>query len=348
MRPLPSLLLPALVLSLQAQPATPLSPAQRQEVLTSLTQQLKTKYVFPEVAERVAKALQAKADQGGFDGASTMENFAATLTKDLQSLSKDKHFKVRFVPGFKPDADDEDRAPTPAEVAEAKVEAAQRGFGIARVERLPGNVGYLDIRGFEPTELVAPAYTAALSLLSGTDGLILDLRKNGGGSPESVAYLMSHFFGEGDVREINAIYNRIKDTTRQYWTVPVPVRYTKPVYVLISPRTFSGGEECAYDFQTQKRGTLVGEPTGGGANPGGRFPLVHGLACFIPTGRAINPITKTNWEGVGVKPDVAAPAAEAHRTAHLALLRDFLKTEKDPRRVKALEEVVADMEKQKP
>ena len=165
-------------------------------------------------------------------------------------------------------------------------EVTRDGFGIARVERLPGNVGYLDLRGFGPTEMVGDAYTSAMSLLAGTDALILDLRRNGGGEPSSVAWLMSHFFAEGDERHINDIYERPKDQTRQYWTSgSVKTRYLKPVYVLISGYTFSGGEECAYDFQTQKRGTLVGETTGGGANPGDFVALGHGFVG-VHSGRA--------------------------------------------------------------
>jgi C-terminal processing protease CtpA/Prc len=157
---------------------------------------------------------------------------------------------------------------------------------------------------------------------------------------------VSHFFEEGDTRHINSIYNRPKNETRQYWTSPtVSPRYTKPVYVLTSARTFSGGEECAYDFQTQKRATLVGETTGGGANPGGPVSLGNGFLAFIPTGRAINPLTKTNWEHVGVKPDVAVPAAEALKTAHVALLKGILEKEKDADYRKRLEGILAKVEK---
>jgi len=336
-------LLPALVVQLTAQDAT---PAQRKAVVAALAQALKAQYVFPEVADTVGRALVAKADKGGYDGAATLKDFAEALTRDLRDLGKDGHFRVRFDPEFKPRDEDEDRVPTKEEVAELRTQAARRAFGIAKVEQLPGNVGYLDIRGFGPTEFVGPAFSAALSILSGTEALILDLRQNGGGDPESVAYLVSHFFPEGDTRHINSIYNRPKNTTRQYWTSPtVGVRYTGPVYVLTSGRTFSGGEECAYDFQTQKRATLVGETTGGGANPGHAVALAHGFLAFIPTGRAINPVTNTNWEHVGVKPDVAVPAAEALKAAHTAILKGILAKEKDPEYRKRLEGILARVEK---
>lgn len=187
-----------------------------------------------------------------------------------------------------------------------------------------------------------------MTLLGGTDAFILDLRQNGGGSPETVAYLCSYFFDEGDNRHLNDIYNRPKDTTRQYWTINVPgVRYggAKPVWVLTSSRTFSGGEECAYDFQTQKRATLVGEVTGGGANPGGSVTLGEGFIAFVPTGKAVNPITRTNWEHMGVKPDVAAPAADAQRLAHVAALKLLAEKEADPRAKTRLTGLAAKVEK---
>jgi C-terminal processing protease CtpA/Prc len=236
--------------------------------------------------------------------------------------------------------------PSAAELAEQREDMARLAYGIGKIERLPGNVGYMEVRGFGPAEMVAPAFTAAMSLLAGSNALIIDLRRNGGGSPDSVAYLMSHFFPLGDQRHLNDIYDRPTNDTQQFWTLPsVGVRYDKPVYVLTSPRTFSGGEECAYDFQTQKRATLVGEATGGGANPGGRFSLGHGIVVNIPTGRAINPITKTSWEHTGVKPDIAVPAAQALQTAHVAILRDLLKTAKDPEEREHLQRALALTEK---
>jgi C-terminal processing protease CtpA/Prc len=125
----------------------------------------------------------------------------------------------------------------------------------------------------------------------------------------------------------------------------VSLRYTKPVYVLTSRRTFSGAEECAYDFQTQKRATLVGETTGGGANPGDDFGLAHGFLAFIPTGRAINPVTHTNWEHVGVKPDISVAAAKAQQTAHVAILRTLLAEAKDAELREELQDSLAQVEK---
>lgn len=231
-------------------------------------------------------------------------------------------------------------------MAETRDRTARQGYGIEKIERLPGNVGYIELRGFGATEFVGPAYAAALSLMEGTDALILDLRRNGGGSPDSVAYLMSHFFPVGDRRHLIDIYHRASDTTQQIWTVPTAAqRYDKPVYVLTSARTFSGGEDCAYDFQVHKRGTLVGETTGGGSNPVGWFGVGHDIVVAIPVSRTTNAVTKTNWEHVGVKPDVAVPAAQALQTAYAAILRTQVSSAKDDDERAKLQRLLAMVEK---
>jgi C-terminal processing protease CtpA/Prc len=348
---LPLLLLaPACVLVAQAPPsAIPVSASDQKAVIATLNEKLKVRYVFPEVANKVSAALQTKLAKGEFDHPTTVGAFSELLSKELRELAQDGHFRVRFDPGFKAEQEDEDKPLTKEEIVQNRLEAAKMAYGLERVDRLPGNVGYLEVRGFGPTEFVGPAYSQAMALLSGSDAIIVDLRRNNGGRPESVAFLMSHFFGEGEARHLNDIYDRPANATRQYWTDPsAGPRFTGPVYVLTSRRTFSGGEECAYDFQTQKRGTLVGEVTGGGANPGSLVSMGHGFVAFIPSGRAINPVTKTNWEHVGVKPDVAVPAADALRTAHAAALKTIIQNEKDPEDRQQLEALLARVEKGEP
>ncbi|QSX78568.1 S41 family peptidase [Agrilutibacter solisilvae] len=329
----------------QPPPAVPITAAQRATVIEGLATQLQANYVFPDVAGQLAKTLRARNASGAYAAASDSRAFSELLSTDLRRLGKDGHFNVDYDPEFREQPPGKRPLPSKEEIEQGRQQFASRGYGIDSLARLPGNVGYMELRGFGPTELVGEALSAAMTLLSGTDALILDLRRNGGGEPATVAYLMSHFFAPGDERHLNDIYSRTDDTTRQYWTDPsVGPRYTKPVYVLTSKRTFSGGEECAYDFQTQQRGTLVGESTGGGANPGDPYALGAGFVAFIPNGRAINPVTHTNWEHVGVKPDIEVPAAQARQAAHAAILRGLLKEAKDAERRQELEEVLAKVE----
>jgi len=321
----------------------PTDAATRKAVIAELSSQLKANYVFADVADKLAIALAAKDAGGGYAQAKDSEAFGDALTKDLRALGNDGHFVVRYDPEFR--AQPVDAAPDAASLAAMQQEISSRGFGIDSVRRLPGNVGYLELRGFGPAAMVGEAISGAMTMLSGTDALILDLRRNGGGEPETVAYLMSHFFAQGDERHLNDLYYRKGGKTRQYWTsASVGPRYTRPVYVLTSGRTFSGGEECAYDFQTQKRAKVVGETTGGGANPGDGYAIGKGYAAFIPNGRAINPITKTNWEHVGVVPDIAVPADDAQKVAHAAILRELVAATKNPDEKTGLQEILKDVE----
>jgi C-terminal processing protease CtpA/Prc len=171
-----------------------------------------------------------------------------------------------------------------------------------------------------------------MNFLADTDALIVDLRKNGGGDPAMVALLCSYFFGVESVH-LNDIYFRPDDSTQQYWTSPfVPGRkYTdKDVYVLTSGYTFSGAEDFANNLKTLKRATIVGETTGGGANPGGMERLHDHFAIFVPSGRAINPITKSNWDGTGVEPDVKVSAELALQKAHAIALEKLMGSGSDP------------------
>ena len=307
-----------------ATPATPIDARTRLAVVDALDARLADTYVFADVGRKLSTALHDKAAAGGYDRATTTDAFARALTHDLREIGHDAHLRVGFDPEFHAPPPEAHQVPEPGEIAAERRDFARRGFGISRVQRLPGNVGYLDVRGFGPLYAVGPAYSQALSLLSGTDALILDLRRNGGGEPEAVAWLLSHFFAEGDERHLNSMESR-NEGTRESWTsASAAPRYTRPIYVLTSGDTFSGGEECAYDLQTQKRATLVGETTGGGANSGDDVALGNGFVAFIPTGRAVNPVTHTNWEGVGVKPDVAVPATAAMKTAYVAILKSLI------------------------
>lgn len=313
-------------------PDSNISPQVRQAVIGSLAEKLSTNYIYPDVAAHVSKELKEKLLAGSYDRDATASAFADHLAKDLRALGNDHHLGVSYAPSFQPPPDDTTQTkPTQAELDDERAWVDKGSAGIASVRRLPGNIGYIDLREFMPADFAAQRYASAMELVSGASGLIVDLRQNVGGDPHTVALFLSYFFAESDSRHLNDIYWRKDGMTDQFWTFPVVgPRYLGHVYVLTSPRTFSGGEECAYDFQTQKRATLVGAVTGGGANPGGPVALVHGFVANVPSGRAINPVTKTNWEHVGVKPDLVASPADALKLAYKALLSEQIQSAKTP------------------
>lgn len=298
----------------------------RVKVIDSLIQHLDESYIFPETAASMAADLRKRLDAGAYDDLDGARAFAEALTEHLQSVSKDKHISVMYSHEPVGEMPSDEEAPSP-EMRE-KLLAFGKGinFGFETVARLPGNVGYLDLRGFFPATLGGETAAAAMNFVANTDALIIDLRHNGGGDPSMVALLCTYLFPPEPVH-LNDLYFRPDDSTRQWWTFPfVPgTRYVdKPVYVLTSGRTFSAGEEFAYNLQAQKRATIVGETTGGGAHPGGFRKLDDHFGLFVPSGRAINPITRTNWEGTGVAPDLCVPSDRAKDAAHLAALKSLL------------------------
>ncbi|MCC6408671.1 MAG: S41 family peptidase [Planctomycetes bacterium] len=306
----------------------------RAAVIAEAAKDLEENYVFPDVAKRMAEMLAEKQKSKAYDRIESAKAFAKQLTDDLQAISHDKHLRVRYEETAQPPVPtgeaNEEREPSAEELAEFRAEAARNNFGFVKVERLEGNVGYVDFREFVPAVIAREKATQVMGFLADTDALIFDLRKNGGGSPDQIAWICSYLF-EGRVH-LNDLYFRPGDRTEEFWTNPdVPgAKYVgKDVYVLTSDYTFSGAEEFAYNLKTQKRATLVGETTGGGANPGGMSRLHEHFSMFLPMGRAINPITKTNWEGVGVEPDVEVAADKALLKAQVLALEKLIAAQPD-------------------
>ncbi|HTV17993.1 MAG TPA: S41 family peptidase [Polyangiaceae bacterium] len=274
------------------------------DVVSALAERLRAEYVSAAKGEEMARALGTWLDAGSCNTARTARELAHTLTTDLQALCHDKHLRVFYgPPPMGPGHDD-------------------RGVGgIRKREILDGNVGYLETTGVPSLPESEGPIAEAFAYLHDTEALILDVRANGGGDPITVARYIS-YLSEGPPYVINRFEWR-NAPREEFFTTDLGARSygaRKPVYVLTSKKTFSGGEELAYDLQAAKRAVLIGETTGGGANPGGPRPLPHGFDVGVPMGRAVNAITGTNWEGTGVKPDVAVPADQALDEAHRAAL----------------------------
>jgi C-terminal processing protease CtpA/Prc len=303
----------------------PIDAALRAKVIEGILQELDERYVFPDVARKMRQAIEARRDGKEYDAVETGQELAKKLTADLQEVSKDKHLRVTCRSEKLPALAKGDK-PAPKDLERMRQSAGKMNGGYRRVERLPGNVGYLQVDGFMHVDAAAGPAAAAMNFLANTDALIIDVRTNGGGGPQSVALLCSYLFDEKPVH-LNSLYWRKGDRTEEFWTLKEVTgkRYAgKDVYVLTSRRTFSAAEEFTYDLQCLKRATIVGETTGGGAHPGGMVPVAEHFLVFVPSGRAINPVTKTNWEGTGVKPDVEVAADKALETAHQLAVKKLL------------------------
>jgi hypothetical protein len=323
-------------------PDMTIDAATRTTVLDSVSSKLDRCYVDPALAKKMVAALTTRRKRGEYDKITSASAFGDSLTSQLRAVSHDRHLGVRYSHETVPDSAG---AASPAKVAEDEEFARQRNYGFEQVERLRGNVGYLRLRAFVFGEEAGRAANAAMQLLSHTDALIIDLRQNGGGNGEMVQLLSTYLMAAGDPVQLNDMYSRPSNFTRQFWALPwVPgPRYTgKDVYLLTSKFTFSAAEEFCYDLKNLKRVTIVGETTGGGAHPVQFDRLTEHFMMSVPYAEAVNPVTKTNWEGAGVKPDVQVPSQDALKTAHILALKKIQATAKYP---DELAETIQDIEK---
>ncbi|HEY8561064.1 MAG TPA: S41 family peptidase [Pyrinomonadaceae bacterium] len=315
--------------------------ATKKQVIDAVLKELNDRYVFPEVAKQMEASIRQRMAGKEYDAITSAEEFAKKLTEDLQSVSRDKHLRVRYseqtIPVRKRDGEPSAEYKTAFENNMKRI-----NFAFEKVERLPGNIGYIKLNNFLAPELGAETVAAAMTFVTNTDALIFDLRENGGGDPEMVALISSYLFGDKPVH-LNSLYWREGDKTEDFFTKPnvLGKKYgDKDVYVLTANRTFSAAEEFTNNLKVLKRATIVGETTGGGANPGGVFRVHDHFGVFVPTGRAVNPVTKTNWEGTGVEPDVKVSKELALKTAYLsALNRSYEKTKEEDLK-RALKDVI--------
>jgi retinol-binding protein 3 len=304
-------------------PPAPLDREMRAAIVDVVTAALNDRYVFEDVAKNMETELRRNLENGEYDAITSVKELAQKLTEDLQGVSNDRHVAVLYMePG------------TPAQTSEAKADTAvahergpqdpkKRNFAFKKVEILDGNVGYLRFDEFVAAEVSGPTATAAMNFLANCNAIIVDVRQNVGGDPSLIQYLMGYFLEKPT--HLNTFYTRDGDSVRQYWSVPSvagPSMADVDLFVLTSPSTFSCAEEFAYDIKNLKRGTIVGETTGGGAHRVIRAILPSlNIVIAVPFARAVNPISGTNWEGTGVTPDIEVPESEALDTAHLEALR---------------------------
>jgi len=288
---------------------TILSDEYKKETIEKLSLLIQDFYIYPDVAKKTSEHLYKQYEARHFDKYQHNESLATALTESVQSINKDKHMRIMS------------NAPyiAPQNTLEAK--SVHRmgqinnyrsiNHGFKELKMLEGNVAYLDLRMFAPMDRAKEIADAYMKLLSLADAVVIDLTQNGGGNPSMVQYLCSYFFDKK--LHLNSLYYREGDRTEEYWTLE-EVGGKKlvdiPLFIMIGEETFSGAEEFSYNMQTRKRATIIGQTSAGAANPGGTRGINEHLSVFIPTGRAINPITHTSWEGIGVQPEIITKKEE--------------------------------------
>jgi C-terminal processing protease CtpA/Prc len=330
-----------------SQPDLTIDAATRAEIIEGVIKRLNDFYVFPEIAKQMETAIRGRLRNKEYDRITSAAVFARTLTSDLHAVNPDKHLEVTYSHQPVP-LNDGRSEPTPEQLEGMKQFAASVNYGFEKIDRFEDNIGYLRIDGFLPADVGGETAVAAMNFLANTDALIIDMRYSTNGGDPSMSVLLSSYLFDKPVH-LGDGYCRDENRIVQGWTMPyVPgKRYLgKAVYFLTSKDTISAGEGFVYDLQSIKRATVIGETTAGGAHAGFEYRINEHFMIFVPMCRGINPITKTDWEGIGVKPDIAVPAEQALNTAHLIALKKLLAAATDEETRKRLKGFIETLEKQ--
>jgi Peptidase family S41/N-terminal domain of Peptidase_S41 in eukaryotic IRBP len=275
-------------------------------------------YVFPDIATKLEQQIKNHREQ--YRTITDPTKLADQLTADMRAVGHDHHLAVTFGEEL-----GVQKAPTPEEVQHAHAFDRANGYGLRSARRLPGNVGYIDIAYFSPDSDAGAAIAAAMQMVSGTDSLIIDLRRNGGGSGPTMNTLASYFFN--DVTQLSGVVEKVDGKTqeRQHWSMPFvqgPRYLNKPLFILTSRHTHSAAEVLAYDLKNAHLAVLVGDRTSGDATSAtGEISLGFGFSTFIANGQMVSPVTHGNYIGVGVQPDVQTESPETLTTAYTLALK---------------------------
>jgi tetratricopeptide (TPR) repeat protein len=288
------------------QPQSLTDPAYKNGVLEKIAELLERRYVLSEKAKGFADEFRAKCASGAYGSSTEAKEFAAQVTADLIAITHDKHLNFRVI--------------VPSDVgekAEGSLHHPVRFFrlrtrenaGFQKLEWIEPRIGYLDLRRFNSFGEAKDLAVAAMTFLANARAIIIDVRENPGGSGD---YLSSYFLPYPT--QLSGSFSRQAGTLTELWTrrdIGMEPRTDVPVFILTGPNTFSAAEYFAYDMQSRKRATVVGEPTKGGAHSVDLFAVDGQFEIFISTERAVSPVTGGNWEGTGVIPDIRVPAAAA-------------------------------------
>ena len=313
-----------------SQPA--LDEAEKKTVIDSVCANLEREYIFPEITKKYVSQLRENLRSGKYTLIKNPQEFATRLTADLAAIQLDGHLHINYNPGWIKDAKQRDNRDETA-ILKEKREEQITNYGFNEIKILPGNIGYLKFNSFSYLEDAFEVAAGAMSFLANADAVIIDLRENGGGSPEMIQFLCSYFL-DNPRKHLNSFYFKEPEKTTQYWTytyLPGKRLDTVDLYLLTSRNTFSGAEEFSYNLKNLKRATVIGETTGGGAHDAKFVILTDNFMMMLPFARAFNPITKTNWEGIGVEPDIQIPANNALETAQVLAMKKLSEKETDPK-----------------
>jgi len=288
------------------------------EIIDSVTSAFNRYYVFEDVANEMDEHLHQKFQSGEYENTRNRTEFLRTLVRDMRTVQNDQHINIYYRSDEYFERKQEEEL-TEEEIKRKIEEQRRYNYTFEKVEILPGNVGYIKFDRFRDATFAGSTAAGALNFLGNTDAIIIDLRDNGGGEPNMVQLIASYFFDERT--HFNSLVTRGESTEEQLWTyahVSGPRLTGKDVYILVSYDTFSAGEALAYHLQKSGKATVVGDSTGAGAHPCKFVDVPHlNTVIKVPYQRAVSPFTNSNWEGVGIQPDIEVPSYKAFDVAYL-------------------------------
>ena len=300
------------------------------EMVINLADSIAVNYIIAEKAPMLKKNLLKELKKGEFDQFKEKNVLAEHLSNLLVTWSNDRHFLI-----LKAEPADE-RLVMPSSYDHL----AKDNYAFEKLEHLNGNIAFIKFNRFIPPAYTGSLISSAMLFAANSDAVIIDLRDNFGGSPDTVAMLAGFFMKEPTILSIN--YTRATDEKEEIWSTKVDVRINSsnpdnfiiptsslerlknvPLYILTSNFTFSAAEMFSSSLQGHKRAKTVGENTGGGGHGIMPFEIAQGFTAYIPMGRLYHPLTKESWEVVGVKPDISCDATDAKRIAQITILKEL-------------------------
>lgn len=315
-------------------------------IIDTLSTLIEQEYVFADVGKEISDQLNQNLAEGKYAGITDYQEFSDVMTSDLRSKNGDKHLALIYAPDVIKSIRESEKNKNDSLENEILGVRQRRNFGFSKIEILDGNIGYLRLDNFYDVNQAGETAIAAMQFLAHTGAIILDLRYNGGGNGNMIQLLTSYFFGN-ETQHLNTSYSRKEDFYYQSWSMPwVPGKRLEntELFILTSKNTFSAAEEFCYDLQNLGRATIIGESTGGGAHPVTRTVLNENFGAQLAIGQAINPITKTNWEGVGVQPDILINADQAKDMAYKEALKKLVTKDYPPNFHERLEYLLKKLE----
>jgi hypothetical protein len=320
-----------------------ISSKEKSQIIDTIIKAVKHSYVFPKISSQIETMLLTHERKGDYNKIISSKEFADTISNQLTFTSNDKHLRILYSYDTIPQKTNKE-PPLPDFI---KTFALENNYGFNKIDILDGNIGYINILGFFPFDEATQKAIASFDFLSGTKALIVDLRENTGGYAPLANFMISYFFNKQPVKILENVF-RDSSKIEQMWSsfyVPGKRYLNRPVYVLTSSGTFSAGEAFAYILQGFHKAIVVGERTGGGANLCDLIRLNDHFVMNLPVGRPVSPFSKSNWEAVGVQPDIAVSKEKALITAHIAALQELIKNCTDKTQSDKLKDILARVKK---